>query len=499
MMEMMNKAKNRFFWPKENYHRIRNMLGELNLATVCQEALCPNIAECWEGGTATFMLMGDTCTRACRFCAVKTGNPQGQLDEKEGEKVAHAVEKMKLSYVVLTSVDRDDLPDGGSSHFAKCIATIKKNNSSIMVEALAPDFNGEKECIDKLISAKVDVFAHNVETVERLTPVVRDRRNSYRQSLQTLSYAKERGGPYSKSSLMLGLGEEDSEVRTTLGHLRDIGVDGITFGQYLAPTARHKKYLPVKKYISAEKFKEFKQMAEEMGFLFVASGPLVRSSYRAGEYIFSRPKMKINREHWGRIDYALAHQRQEDYIKKIKGGKGAEVVVFCSHNPVVTLGRQGLVERDLCGWKGEVYKVHRGGKATYHGPGQVICYPLLNLKLRKNNVAGLLDALEMATVKTLKHYGLSAVGSGKRGVAKETGVWIGGKKIASLGLALKNWISYHGLAFNLLRDNNAFQGIHPCGLSAEEMTSLEEVLKKRPTHKSFEEIFWHNLLPLIPC
>ena len=269
----------------ETYRNIHAMLGELKLATVCQEALCPNIGECWRSGTATFMLMGDTCTRACRFCAVKTGNPKGFLDPEEPVKVGQAIAQMKLNYVVLTSVDRDDLADLGSKHFARTITVIKENNSKMIVEALVPDFNAITPYIKKVIDAQVDVFAHNIETVERLSPRVRDRRSTYRQSLRTLAIAKQlRTDQYTKSSLMLGLGESESEVLQSLKDLREVGCDVVTFGQYLPPSNRHKKYLPLLEYVTPKRFKDFQQMAEDMGFLYVASGPLVRSSYRAGEF-----------------------------------------------------------------------------------------------------------------------------------------------------------------------------------------------------------------------
>jgi lipoyl synthase len=269
----------------EAYHSIRDMLAQLKLVTVCQEALCPNIQECWSGGTATFMLMGDTCTRACRFCAVKTGNPAGVLDTEEPQKVGHAISQMKLDYVVITSVDRDDLKDLGSRHFAETIRIIKKNNPKMIVEVLTPDFNGRKELIQHIIEVKPDVFAHNLETVESLTPQVRDRRSQYRQSLKTLALAKEiNPKQYTKTSLMLGLGEKDNEIQKTLEDLRQVGCDVVTFGQYLAPTNRHKKYLPIVEYITPEKFDHWRVIAEEMGFLYVASGALVRSSYRAGEF-----------------------------------------------------------------------------------------------------------------------------------------------------------------------------------------------------------------------
>ena len=266
----------------ETYHRLRKLLGGLKLATVCQEALCPNIEECWNSGTATFMLMGDTCTRACRFCAVKTGNPRGTLDSDEPTKVAGAIAQMQLDYVVLTSVDRDDLVDLGAGHFARTVEAIK-NRHQVIVEGLTPDFNGKEQLVQRVVDARVDVFAHNIETVERLTGRVRDRRSGYRQSLGVLETAKRLGTPYTKSSIMLGLGESEDEVMRSLQDLREVGCDVVTLGQYLAPTGRHKKYLPIVEYIRPEHFRHMRSRALELGFLYVAAGPLVRSSYRAAE------------------------------------------------------------------------------------------------------------------------------------------------------------------------------------------------------------------------
>ena len=265
----------------ENYFRIRQLLKSLNLATVCQEAACPNIGECWGGGTATIMLMGDVCTRGCRFCNVKTGNPKGLLDPLEPVKTAEAVSKMGLQYVVLTSVDRDDLPDEGAGHFAKTISHLKKLSSDLLVEVLTPDFKGRKDCIQTILSAEPDVFAHNIETVKRLTPRVRDRRAGYQQSLDVLEIAKkEKPDVYTKSSIMLGLGEQEEEIKTTMKDLRSVGCDVLTLGQYLRPQKRH---LPVEEYVTPQKFNEWKEYALSLGFLYTASGPLVRSSYRAGE------------------------------------------------------------------------------------------------------------------------------------------------------------------------------------------------------------------------
>jgi lipoic acid synthetase len=266
----------------ENYVRIKEMLGQLKLATVCQEAKCPNMGECWSGGTATFMLMGEVCTRGCRFCNVKTGNPRGKIDNEEPEKVGFAIAQMGLEYVVITSVDRDDLPDQGSDHFARTIRTIKANDPKLIVEILTPDFKGDAASVELLTKAKPDVFAHNIETVERLQKRVRDPRATYQQSLRVLEMVKEFDPTrYTKSSIMLGLGEKHEEVLQTLKDLRAVGCDVVTFGQYLQPTARH---LKVEEYVTPEIFAQWQMTAEAMGFLYVASGPLVRSSYRAGEF-----------------------------------------------------------------------------------------------------------------------------------------------------------------------------------------------------------------------
>lgn len=278
----------------ENYLRIKETLKSLNLATVCQEARCPNIGECWGGGTATFMLMGEVCTRGCKFCAVKTGNPRGKLDHDEPEKVGKAIASMGLSYVVLTSVDRDDLPDQGAGHFAKTIRTIREGDTKLTVEVLTPDFRGVRELVEQVVRAAPDVYAQNIETVERLTRRVRDPRAGYRQTLSVLNMVKEIDATrFTKTSIMLGLGEEREEVIQTLRDLREIDCDIVTFGQYLQPTKRH---LKVEKYVTPQEFKEWEKVALDMGFLYAPSGPLVRSSYRAGEYFMKGMVAKRKRE-----------------------------------------------------------------------------------------------------------------------------------------------------------------------------------------------------------
>ena len=264
------------------FSNIKTTLKKHKLHTVCESAHCPNISECWNTGTATFMLMGDVCTRGCKFCAVKTGNPMQKLDADEPKKLAKALFEIKLfDYVVLTSVNRDDLSDGGASHFAECIKEIKNAYPEIIVEVLIPDFNGKIEDLKRIIDAKPEVIAHNIETVERLQRKVRDARANYRQSLGVLENVKKLNPKiYTKSSIMLGLGEADEEVIQSMKDLRAINVDILTIGQYLRPTDWH---LAVSQYVPPEKFEYFKQKALELGFLFCASGPFVRSSYKAGE------------------------------------------------------------------------------------------------------------------------------------------------------------------------------------------------------------------------
>ncbi|MEY2920985.1 MAG: hypothetical protein RL261_2290 [Pseudomonadota bacterium] len=264
------------------FETVRQTVREHRLATVCEEAKCPNIGECWNAGTATIMLMGEVCTRACRFCAVDTGNPRGWLDADEPANAARTVQLMQLKYVVLTSVNRDDLPDGGAGHFAACVREIKRLNPGTAVEALTPDFQGVMTDVATVVDSGLDVFAQNVETVRRLTHPVRDARASYEQTLAVLAHAKrhrrEQGDVLVKTSLMLGLGETEQEIFATMSDLRDAGVDLLTLGQYLRPTVNH---LAVERFVTPEEFERYRQHALALGFIECVSGPLVRSSYRA--------------------------------------------------------------------------------------------------------------------------------------------------------------------------------------------------------------------------
>ena len=260
---------------------IKKDTKEKVLVTVCQEALCPNIWECWSSGTATFMLMGDTCTRGCAFCHVKTARVPGKLDPLEHEKLLESIRRMKLTYVVLTSVDRDDLPDQGAEHLAHCIAHLKKNLPELRIENLIPDFRGDLSLVKKIVDAGPDVLAHNIETIERLTPKVRDRRAGYRQSLAVLKGIKEMAPAiHTKSGIMAGFGEKKEEVEKAMDDLRAAGVSFLTVGQYLRPS---KDQLAVREYVDPELFRHYERAGLLKGFHYVASGPFVRSSYKAGE------------------------------------------------------------------------------------------------------------------------------------------------------------------------------------------------------------------------
>ncbi|XP_072984383.1 lipoyl synthase, mitochondrial [Typha latifolia] len=281
-------------WMKEaipggaKYTAIKAKLRELKLHTVCEEARCPNMGECWSGGetgtaTATIMILGDTCTRGCRFCNVKTSRTPPPPDPNEPSNVAKAIASWGLDYVVITSVDRDDLLDQGSGHFTETVQTLKILKPTILIEALVPDFRGDASCVEKVAKSGLDVFAHNIETVEELQSIVRDHRANFKQSIDVLKIAKEYApaGTLTKTSIMLGCGETPDQVVSTMEKVREAGVDVMTFGQYMRPSKRH---MPVSEYVTPEAFEKYRALGMEMGFRYVASGPMVRSSYKAGEF-----------------------------------------------------------------------------------------------------------------------------------------------------------------------------------------------------------------------
>jgi lipoic acid synthetase len=272
----------------ERYVQIKKKLRDLKLHTVCEEAKCPNLGECWSGGetgtaTATIMILGDTCTRGCRFCNVKTSRTPPPPDPNEPNNVAEAIASWGVDYVVITSVDRDDLPDQGSGHFAETVQRLKFLKPEMLIEALVPDFRGDGGCVEKVSKSGLDVLAHNIETVEELQSFVRDHRANFKQSLDVLRMAKEYApaGTLTKTSVMLGCGETPDQVVKTMEKVRAAGVDVMTFGQYMRPSKRH---MPVAEYVTPDAFERYRLLGMEMGFRYVASGPMVRSSYKAGEY-----------------------------------------------------------------------------------------------------------------------------------------------------------------------------------------------------------------------
>ncbi len=299
----------------ERYHELKQTLRSLDLYTVCEEARCPNVGECWREGTATVMLLGDVCTRGCRFCAVTTGDPRGAVDSREPEHVARAIAKLSLLYVVLTMVNRDDLLDGGAEHVRRTVTRLRELRADLLIETLVGDFHGRAADVESAAEANPDVFAHNVETVRRLTRTVRDVRSSYDQSLEVLAVAKrvakrfaadaDKRPMLTKSSIMVGLGESDDEVIETMRDLRAVGVDIVTLGQYLRPSPKHHEVL---RFVPPETFAAYEREANAMGFLYCASGPLVRSSYKAGE-VFLRSLLGPDADLEGALEERLARAR----------------------------------------------------------------------------------------------------------------------------------------------------------------------------------------------
>ena len=286
---MKGKAKPEWIRAKlpteKKFKEINSLLVAHKLHTVCKEAFCPNRTECWESGTATFLLMGEYCTRSCEFCDVTTKNPRKHLNKEEPQNLAFVIKKLNLKYAVLTSVTRDDLQDGGADHLAKCVEEIRLLNPSTIIEILIPDFNGRLESIKTIVESNPQVIGHNIETTESLTPKVRDHRASYSQSLQVLRTIKDlNSNIFTKSSILLGMGETDEEIMHTLEDLKSASVDIVTLGQYLQPS---RKSIPVQEYITPQKYKFWKKRALQVGFQSVVSGPLVRSSYKA-EMVYSK-------------------------------------------------------------------------------------------------------------------------------------------------------------------------------------------------------------------
>ncbi len=324
----------------ETYTHLKETFRALDLHTVCEEARCPNVGECWTEGTATLMLLGDVCTRGCRFCAVTTGDPRGAVDGREPEHVARAIAKLGLQYIVLTMVDRDDLLDGGASHVARTVVRLKELRPDLLVETLLGDFGGHLDYVDTTIDAKPDVWAHNIEVVRRLQRTIRDVRCSYEKSLAVLQRVKERDATrVTKSSIMVGIGETDDEVIETLADLRAAGVDLVTLGQYLRPTPKH---AAVDRYVDPETFARFAREAEKMGFAYVASAPLVRSSYKAAE-VFVRSILRPGDAHGA--DALLKERLAEAQAAAVANGGSMTTSELAARATSSLLPASGLVRR----------------------------------------------------------------------------------------------------------------------------------------------------------
>jgi len=483
------------------YQEVRALVRQHRLATVCEEAKCPNIGECWNAGTATLMLMGAVCTRACRFCAVDTGNPRGWLDREEPRNAARTVERMKLSYVVLTSVDRDDLPDGGAAHYAACVRAIRERNPRTAIEALTPDFQGNLGDVETVVDSGIEVFAQNLETVQRLTHPVRDPRAGYEQTLRVLAHAKRhRPGVLTKSSLMLGLGESDAEIDAALGDLRAAGVDIVTLGQYLRPTVHH---LPVERFVTPEQFDRYRERALARGFLECVSGPLVRSSYRAEQALArnnagldnralerrSQPAPPVSsgslaatpataappalppRGHaltrrLGLVAYEPTWRAMQRFTEE-RAAATADEIWFLEHPPVFTLGMNASRSHLLAPGDIPVVQIDRGGQVTYHGPGQLVVYPLIDLRRLGLSIREFVSALERSVIALAAELGI--VAESRRSAP---GVYVGGRKLASVGVRVRRGGTYHGLALNVALDLEPFGRINPCGYAGLEMTQL---------------------------
>src|SRR6476469_316685 len=492
---------------------VKDIVHEHRLATVCEEAKCPNIGECWNACTATIMLMGAVCTRACRFCSVDTGNPRGWLDAEEPENTARSVERMKLKYIVLTSVNRDDLPDGGAGHYADAIRAIKRRTPHVAVEALTPDFQGVLRDVETVVDSGLEVFAQNVETVKRLTHPVRDARASYEQTLAVLEHAKKfKPSVLTKTSLMLGLGETDEEIAQCMDDLRAANVDLLTLGQYLRPTVHH---LPVQRFVTPAEFDKYREWALAKGFRECVSGPLVRSSYRAEQALAgnnaglvngagsgnrdnsvasstaSRAPAELSRfpdpaplVRWlGRVDYEPTW-REMQRITDTRDANTPDEIWLLEHPPVFTLGLNADAGHVLAAGDIPVVKIDRGGQVTYHGPGQLVVYPLIDIRRAGLGVRELVTALERAVIAYCKSLGITAECR-----KNAPGVYVDGKKIASVGLRIRRGASYHGLAFNVNMDLEPFSRINPCGYAGLQMTQLAALGSPDATVESVGQAF----------
>lgn len=493
----------------DNYLKVKGILEEKGLHTICSSGKCPNMGECWNAGTATFMILGDICTRSCKFCATNTGKPL-PVDKNEPEKIAQSVKHLNLKHLVLTSVDRDDLPDGGAAIWAETVLKVKDLNPGTTIETLVPDFCGNVDQLNMVIKSAPDIISHNLETVRRLTPQIRSAAQ-YDRSLNVLMQIAA-AGVRAKSGIMVGLGETEAEVLETMDDLRNAGCSIFTIGQYLQPSPAH---LAVVEYVHPDQFEKYRVAGIEKGFTHVESKPLVRSSYHAEKHIHSTPqhrdvmarvliheKKGIDdnmRQHVSTIDlgmmpYRKAWDLQESFlseiikqkleIQKMQGNNKSftnNYLLFVEHPHVYTLGKSGTEENLLASFiqlqakNAEFIHTNRGGDITYHGPGQIVGYPILNLDYFAKGIRDYIWKLEEAIIACLKLYAIE----GHR-LEGATGVWLDPdvagrtRKICAIGVRVSRGVSMHGFAFNVNTDLSYFDLINPCGFTDKKVTSLQQ-------------------------
>lgn len=505
----------------ESYTMVKRLVEDNRLHTICTSGNCPNLGECWNAGTATLMILGDICTRSCKFCGTRNGKPKPP-DSDEPVRIADAVNTMGLRHCVITSVDRDDLPDGGAAHWASTIGKIREVNPGVTIEALIPDFRGNTTYIDKVVNAGPDVISHNIETVRRLTPQIRSVAK-YEVSLAVLRHIASRG-VRAKSGLMLGLGEREEEILEALNDLYATGCRIVTIGQYLAPSLAH---IPVVEYVTPEKFEEYHQRGLDMGFEFVESSPLVRSSFHAEKHIRSgngegraepgapdgekdtaspataaitsvmRPEpiaqvifddlgFKDYKETWDYQELLFNAKVAEKGNGSTVGNKTADRLIFVEHNHVYTLGKSGSDQNLLLDYiqlqarDATFYRIDRGGDITYHGPGQLVGYPIFDLEGMKIGLRDYIHLLEEAIIRCISRSGIE--GGRLKGA---TGVWIDpensvrARKICAIGVRASRHVTMHGFALNVSTDLSYFNHINPCGYTDKGVTSIEKETGKK--------------------
>ncbi len=485
----------------ESYTMVKRLIEDNHLHTICSSGNCPNIGECWNAGTATLMILGDICTRSCKFCGTSSGRPLPP-DEGEPERVAQAVKTMGLKHCVITSVDRDDLSDGGARHWADTIRRIREVNPGVTTETLIPDFRGNISDIDMVIEAGPDVISHNIETVRRLTPLIRSVAK-YEVSLSVLRHIASKG-IVTKSGIMLGLGESEEEVIEAMHDLHATGCSIVTIGQYLAPTLSH---IPVAEYITPEKFDDYRRRGLEIGFKFVESSPLVRSSFHAEKHV-GKEHVRVVYDDLGFSDYKETWEYQERFFNakvREKGGvngdgkRTPDRLIFVEHNHVYTLGKSGSEQNLLLDYiqlqarDASFYRIDRGGDITYHGPGQLVGYPIFDLEVMKLGLKEYIHLLEDAVIRCISSFGIT--GGRLEGA---TGVWIdpgsaSARKICAIGVRASRYVTMHGLALNISTDLSYFNHINPCGFTDKGVTSIEKETGRSVRMSDVKEILCNTM------